>query len=470
MFFFLWGVFRGRRINHSNSATKIHIPSLNVMPNEKDFPTAVMTLSETRCSPTRMGDGSIACGKSCSELLPSTSTDQGCIMVSRNFDIKETISDKTHLGSQISHETQDSTRVNTISTTKIPTSSIQLPQEMNSTGSSLKGSVSEHEPQRESKLSEEVVTGVSSTAVETKANYVINCKHESSLSSRIPYVANREIASANNISMDKVSGRANTDENQRRPNRKQIEEDIDINMEATFQEELAIKGVNRQLPNDKKVQHMDLSDTVMEASTVNCQKMPWNKVNGKLDDTESSSKLQTGFGGINGCYSSEGREVFNVNFASHVNDFASRSSVEDKGCKETCDEKIIHEDPGTMERTFFPADTHNKNDSRLVLNSMSHEYGDKFHVGVPNLELALGGETKQSQKSMLPFFAGAVDKTPDLLEVEKEDDTVAASLSLSLSFPSSNKEHIKPASKAEHLPDGNHMNTPLLLFGKFTDK
>lgn len=137
MLFFLWGVFRGRRINHSNSAKKIQIPSLNVMPNEKDFPTAVMTLSETRCSPTRMDEESIACGKACSGLLPSTSIDQGRIMVSRNFDIKETISDKTHLGSQINYETQDSTRVNTKSTSNIPTSSIQLSQEMNSTGSSL---------------------------------------------------------------------------------------------------------------------------------------------------------------------------------------------------------------------------------------------------------------------------------------------------------------------------------------------
>lgn len=339
-----------------------------------------------------------------------------------------------------------------------------------------KGSVSDHEPQRESKPPEEVGTSVSSTTLETKANYGINGKQENLLSSRIPYVANGEIATANNISMDKVSERANNDENQQRPKRKQIEDDLDINAEATFQEELAIKGVNCQLPNDKKVQHMDLSDTVVEASAVSCQKMPWSKVNGKLEDTESSSKLQTGFCGIYGGYSSEAREAFNGSFASHVNDFGSRPSVEDKGCKEICDEKIIHEDPGTIERTFFPADTHKKNDSRLVLNSMSHEYGDKFQVGVPNLELALGGETKQSQKGMLPFFAGAVDKknnqekTPDLLEVEKEDDTVAASLSLSLSFPSSNKEHIKPASKAEHLPDGNHMNTPLLLFGKFTDK
>lgn len=121
-------------MNHSDSAKKISIPSLNAMLIEKDFPTAVMTLSETRCSPKRMDEESIACGKACSTVLPSTSMDQGHAMLSRNFDIKETIFDQTHLGSQVNLERQDS-RINTKSTSRIPTSSACL--EMNSTGLSL---------------------------------------------------------------------------------------------------------------------------------------------------------------------------------------------------------------------------------------------------------------------------------------------------------------------------------------------
>ena len=121
MLFFLWGIFRGRRINHLDSTKKICIPSLNVMPNEKDFPTAVMTLSETQCSPKHMDKESI---------------DQGHNMVSRNFDGKETIFDQTHLGLQVNLERQD-TRINTKSTLGIPTISTQICQEVNSTGSSL---------------------------------------------------------------------------------------------------------------------------------------------------------------------------------------------------------------------------------------------------------------------------------------------------------------------------------------------
>lgn len=321
-----------------------------------------------------------------------------------------------------------------------------------------KGSLSEHRPHRESKSPEEVGTNVSDTIVEAKANYGISVKQENCLFSRIPYNGNQEIVTANKGCKEKT----NNDKNQRRPKRKQIEDDLNINVEATFQGDLTIGGINCQLPNVKKFEHNNLSDTVMGPSAVSCQKMPWNKVNGKFEDTKSSSKLQSDLGAIYGCYDSVAKDSFNGSSASLVNDFGSHSSVEDKGSKEACDEKIIHEDPGTMERTFFPMDTHNTNDSRLVMNSMSlkghHECGDQFQVGIPSLELALGSEMKQSQKGMLPFF-------PDSLEAEKGDDSVAASLSLSLSFPSSNKEPTKPASEDEH-----HVNSSMLLFGRFKDK
>ncbi|RDX94141.1 hypothetical protein CR513_23509, partial [Mucuna pruriens] len=460
MLFFLWGIFRGRRINHSDSGKEICIPSLNVMPNEKDFPTAVMTLSETRCSPKRMDEESI---------------DQGYNMVSRNFDSKETILDQTHVALQVNLERQD-TRINTKSTSGILTTSTQLCQEMNSTGSSLRDSVPEHRPYIESKPPEAMGTG--GRIVETKTNHDVSVKQENCLSAGIPSVGCQEIDTASNISEDKILERTNNDENQQRPKRKQMEDDLNINVEATFPGDLTVKGVNCQLPNDKQVQHIDLSDTVVEASAVSCQKMPWNEVNVKLEERGSSSKkLQTGLGGIYGCYNSGARDSFNGSFAPLVvNDLGSCSLVEDKGCKEACDEKIIHEDFGTMERTFFPVDTRNKNNTGMVLNSESlngpHEYSDQFQVGIPNLELALGGETKPSHKGMLPFFVGAVDKknneekTPD----EREDENVAASLSLSLSFPSSKKEPIKSVSKAEPLPDGHNVNTSFLLFGRFTDK
>lgn len=482
MLFFLWGIFRGRRINHSDSAKDIALPSLNVaVSNEKDFPTAVMTLSDTRCSPVRINEESIACGDIFSEL-PATSVDQGHIMLSRDFDIKETIFDQTHLGSQVNFDRQDS-RISAKSSSRISTNGIQPCPEMNSTGSSLKqkGSLSDHGLHRGSKPLEEVGIIVRAMTVETKANCGISVKQENSVSSRIPHVDNQEVLTANSTRKDKISERTNNNENHRRPKRKEREDGLNINVEATFQGDLAIEAVSCRLPNVIKVEHIDHSDTVMDASAAGCQEMPRNKIDGKLEDTDSSSKLQSGFSGIYGCYSSVARDSLNGSSASLVNDFGSAYSVEDKGCKEACDEKIIHEDLGTTEKTFFPIDTHNTNDSRLVLDSMSlkgpHWSGDQFEVGIPRLELALGGEMEQSLEGTRPFFAGIADKksnqekTPDCLEAEQEDgDSVAASLSLSLSFPSSNKEPTKHASKDEHLPDVHHMNSSLHLFGRFTDK
>jgi hypothetical protein len=166
------------------------------------------------------------------------------------------------------------------------------------------------------------------------------------------------------------------------------------------------------------------------------------------------------------------------------NELGSHSSVEDKGCEEASDEKIICEDLGKMERTFFPVDSRNINGSQLGLNAMPlkgiHERVDV----IPNLNLALGDETEllpppppppaAAPKGILPpFLVGAVDKKdnrPDSLADGLEDDAAAASLSLSLSSPSSSKEHTQDSSTAELLPDGHRVNPPFLLFGRYTDK
>ncbi|RYR69532.1 hypothetical protein Ahy_A03g016088 [Arachis hypogaea] len=475
MLFYLWGVFRGQRRNNSDSAKKICSPSLNALPVQKGSLTAVMTLSETHCSPMRMDEQPISCGKTCSEVLSSTSMDQGDTILSGDFDIKETIFDQARLGPQVNLRRQDS-RINAESASKNPTSSEQLCQQMHSPGSPPKDG--QH---RIPTPPEAMGTHVSSRILETKIDFDISVK-ENSLSSGIPSAGKQEIDAASNTSKNQISERTNNDEDQRRPKRKLIEEDLNVNMEATFQEDPTIRGTNCEQTNDKRVEHIDVSDAVLKASADSYQ---------KLEDGETSSKkLKSGFGEIYASCSSGGRESFNGSFTAPANHPGTLSSVEGRGCKEACLDKVIHEDLGTMERTFFPVGLHQKNDSRLMLNGMPVEgpcdYEGQFQVGIPNLELALGGETKPQpppapplppRKGMFPFLVGDGDKKnnqekpPEVVADEKEgDDSVAASLSLSLSFPSSNKEPVKPAPKAEHSPDGHHVNTSFLLFGRYTDK
>ncbi|KAK7253141.1 hypothetical protein RIF29_37598 [Crotalaria pallida] len=563
MLFFLWGVFRGRRTDHLDSAKKICIPSLNPVPIEEDPSTAVGTLSEMHCLPKPVDEVSIARDKACSEYPPSTFRDQGQISISRNIGIN----DPTHLGSQGNLEKQAS-RINSKSALAVPTSSTLLHKEMKSTDSSLKDSVLEHGQCKESNPLEAPGSSLSRRSVETKSDCDISVNQGNT---EISSVGNQERGDTSNIgrdkisermnsdedqqrperqhkenccyidleaaidnqdggaasnickykdlermdrdedqqspkkkqkddccidlevtiadqegavshiNMDKISERMNRDEDQRRPKRKQKDdhyidlEATDIDLEATFQGDQTVEWVNCQPPNDKVVRHVDLSHTVMPTSAISYQKVPQSGVNGKSEDGGSySKKLKMGFGGIYGSCSSGGRDSLNDNFASLANDFGSRSSVEDKGCEEACDEKIICEDLGTTERTFFPVCG-----SQLDLNSMSSKGPHEYLDGFPNLELALGGknEPPPPQKGMLPFLVRAVDKKnsqekhPDVSTVGQEEDVGAASLSLSLAFPSSKKEHKKAASKAEPLPDGHRGNTPpFLLFGRFTDK
>lgn len=268
-----------------------------------------------------------------------------------------------------------------------------------------------------------------------------------------------ETGAVSSLCEDKNSEKMDVEEDWRWLNRKQ-KNDHYIDLEATFQGNLRVEGINCLLPIDK-VQHVDLSDRIVQGSAVSCQKMPWSEGNAMLEDREGSGKkLKTGFGGI---YGSRGRDSFNDSFAS----LGTCSSVENKRCAEACDEKIIREDLGTMERTFFPV-----GNSLSVLNCMStNGVGEEqFQDGIPNLELGLGGKTKPppaAPKGMLPFLVGAVDRQnnrrPDGLGDSQEEDGVAASLSLSLSFPSPNKENTKAA---ELLPDEHRVNNSFFLFGK----
>ncbi|MED6183265.1 hypothetical protein PIB30_036345 [Stylosanthes scabra] len=565
MLFFLWGVFRVRRISHLDSTEKNCIPSLNAVPVEEDSTTAVVTKSETHCS-----------DEVCAACLPSTYIDQPQITPSVNNDIN----DQTHLGSQVKLEKQDS-GLDIKSTSMVPVDSALLCHEMKSTGSSLKPSVLEHGQCRESKPPEAVGTSVNTRTVETKTGFDISVKQEKALLTEIPSVCKQESVinhkmservkrdedqqnpnmkqkaddhyidleatacdqgkdaeshsirhkisaminsdeegqqrpkrkpkgvyfidleatvgdqetdTISNDSKDRISERTNGEEDQRRPKRKQkdyhyidLEAPVDnhdpdsANSICKDKSLGRMDGEDKQWPKKQKdyhyidleandeegVQYVDLSDPVMQAPAVSGQKRYWNEVNGKLEDGGSSSKkLKAGFGGIFGGSSSESRDSLEI----------GSSSVEGKGCKGACEEKIIPGDVGSIERTFFPV-----GNSQLGLSSTSlkgpHECRDQFHDAIPNLELALRGETipppppPPPAQRMLPFLVGAVDRKNSPNNPE-DDDGDAASLSLSLSFPTSNKDPKLHASKAAEVlpPDEHRVNSSFLLFGRYTDK
>lgn len=354
-----------------------------------------------------------------------------------------------------------------------------------------KGGTLEHGPEKESKPSPGAMgTNLTTRIIETKVDPIIFVKEEKPLPSEIPSLGSKEICVASTASEDKFPDGMAGDNNNQQRHIKQPKDDQYIDVQMACQGEPTVEGVKLQQSSEKRFQHIDLMDPATQTSAVTC-KRHWSGANVKLEDGENlSKKLKTDDSGAFGCSSSGGIDSYRNSFSSHTNDLGTGSSIKDKGRDEICDEKIIPEDlGGTMERTFFPIDAHNVNDSHLGPNSKPHlgpkssslkgphVYDNQFHDEIPNLELALGGETKPPPKGMLPFFVDEIEKKhcgekpPDCLADEQEDDGVAASLSLSLSFPSSNKERVKTVSKAEQiLPDGRHVNTSLLLFGRFGDK
>lgn len=242
--------------------------------------------------------------------------------------------------------------------------------------------------------------------------------------------------------------------------------------------DLSSQGVNCCLSTERKRPHIDLSDRAPPASGVVSQNIPWKGVNNMLVQGENFGKRRrTAPTDLFGCSSHNCRDSPGGGIASQRSDLGPCLSIEEKRCVEACDEKVIPEDPGTTEMRFFPMDPRQGNSS-VPWKSLSVEGEDNgLHDGFPNLELALGAETKPQNKRIMPFLVGLVDKKnnqdkpPDKAVDVKEDD-VSASLSLSLSFPFPDKEQpVKPVSKSEQLrPDRQHVNTSLLLFGGFSEK
>lgn len=229
---------------------------------------------------------------------------------------------------------------------------------------------------------------------------------------------------------------------------------------------------------------LDLSEVPMEVSNDTSQKSPWTEVNRTCTESHGE-KSKAGFSGIYDTSSSRNQSSSSGGFASRINDLGTCSTFGEKRCDAACEEKVILEDLGTSERFFFHEEFHGGEEFRLGKNTIfgkSSRDGDRVHERVPNLELALGADVKQLNKGILPFFAGMMDnnnigKPMDKIlatdkhtveVIDKPEEDVSATLSLSLSFPFPDKEQVKPIQKTEQ--QKHPVNTSLLLFGDLEKK
>lgn len=167
---------------------------------------------------------------------------------------------------------------------------------------------------------------------------------------------------------------------------------------------------------------------------------------------------------------------------SDIHGVASGSPIQANGHGEAYVGSDVREIKGNAERYFFPVDPGSGKDVGLVGKfipwKMSPLEEDQLQDRAPNLELALGAETKALTQGTIPFLVGKGDKMnvqdhcSHVAAAKGDEDEVSASLSLSLSFPFPDKEQtVKSLSKAEQLmPERRHVNSSLLLFGGLRDK
>ncbi|XP_022148589.1 uncharacterized protein LOC111017216 isoform X4 [Momordica charantia] len=246
--------------------------------------------------------------------------------------------------------------------------------------------------------------------------------------------------------------------------------------EALSKRDLNIEGINCLESHHRKCRHIDILESSAPPVSFGAKRRTsWDEVDCiVLDEDNVSKKPRTGFGNSyeNSSSSSGGMISQSDAYVSSSNDIGPTFLFQKKGGGKTYDVNVTPEDFDTAEKHLFPVDSSHQIDLTLPAKDE-----DQYRDAVPNLELALGAETKLPKKSMIPFFMGLVDEKHNLSEssekaIDGEEDDDSTSLTLSLSFPFPDKQQTgKTVSKSEQLlPDRRHVNTSLLLFGGLSEK
>ncbi|XP_022743833.1 uncharacterized protein LOC111294704 [Durio zibethinus] len=449
---FLWGVFKGRRANCSDSSKSACIPDASMVRLEREISTDI---------PQPVENESAACDSSHNVVPVTIVVEKKCISTDRDGN-KDSSFEQTHVGIKAKSEEQDG-KIDTKFLSRIATSSTQVHPEMKFTSNLEESKVPDCRFESELKpCLQATKTNSGSFKVE---------KEEMHVGEDYPSLKNRPAGNQEAV----VVGRIDGDSVKIRDSK----DDGYSDGKTSWRRDLDCWQVNH-----RKRPFLDLTETDSETSIDTSQKMPGSEVKRvSVDVGSDDKKLEIGFSGIYQYSSTRHQSPFSDSLASDRHDLSSSSSVEEKRCNIAWEEKVIPEDMGSSERFFFPVDSHRARELRLGDNSklwkeLYIKDEDRVHNSSPNLELALGAEMRPLNNKILPFFVETVDKndnldrTRDKVIGKDEEDDVSASLSLSLSFPfPENERNVKSVPKTEQLLPGRHpVNTSFLLFGGLPDK
>ncbi|KAK8588877.1 hypothetical protein V6N12_023289 [Hibiscus sabdariffa] len=499
---FLWGVFKGRKANCSNSSKSVCNPDASMVPLERQISTDI---------PQPVDNESAACDSSCNVVPVTTAVEKTCISTDSAGNNKVSSLEHTYGGIKAKLAEQDD-KVDPKVLSRIATSCTEVHSKTKCTNTleeskipdcrsdpELKACLQATEPSTGSLKVEEMHIEEDYSSLKDRSTG----KQEADAEEKADEDSVKIRDSEDDGRADGKTSNSNLDCWQYYPS---LKDRVTGKQEAVFEkvdgdsvkisdseEGRCVDGkvssnrdIDRWQLNQMKRPYIDLTEPVSEVSTVTSQAMPWNEVTRvSTDRGNDNKKLKTGFSGIYPYSSARDQIPFSDSLASNRHNTGSDSLVEEKRCDTACEEKIFPEDMGSSKRFFFPVDSHCAGELQLgdnskpwKLSSVKDEY--RVHDVSPNLELALGAETRPPNKGTLPFFVGAIDKNDnqnkphDKVTRKPEEDDVSASLSLSLSlsfpFPGRERE-LKPVPKTEQqLPERHPVNTSLLLFRGFPEK
>ncbi|CAI0565914.1 unnamed protein product [Linum tenue] len=406
MMFFLWGVFKGRRSSSYDCLRKPVIPSLNLVVQDEEMP-ASNALSVARCLPEYIDNETSAFDDCCNMDVSSSDLEKNTCL-SENGVINERKVDFA-----VKSEQPDC-RLDLNGTTCSTTSNLE-----STSASATLVDIGDPECRvdtDEGKPSAVVAESTSCYKQEAHKHTDSSDVQDDVSALKNVLVENQNLGVRGSIVQEPAVSRTDS------VNRGGFTVIRDLNEDITDMDIETSEG--DFLSNIRKRPLLDLSEMPPPESpdsTVG-QDMPWNVVHTGLADRAKKPKL-----------SDEGPNGYDSS----------------RDCNSKRD---VNTSKAAAERYFFPVDSHT-----ILWKGGSSASRREDQSSSPNLDLALGGETKPP--GIMPFIVGMVAKnTTDknkllpsppavekVLEDKEQEDGVSASLSLSLSFPFQDKEQtVKP--------------------------
>ncbi|KAL3342474.1 hypothetical protein AABB24_026479 [Solanum stoloniferum] len=150
-------------------------------------------------------------------------------------------------------------------------------------------------------------------------------------------------------------------------------------------------------------------ETVMQSadSGVNRATRLFNDNDLLVEEAHHDKKLKTSIGGSYG--NSEQTSCSSDDFLSRMRGSSYGPYLPDTGYDEALSKAPVLECSESAERYFFPVDP-NPGKASSTAWQMHHPENDRLSDRVPNLELALGGESNSQTRGIPPFLVGKVDK------------------------------------------------------------